>query len=131
MAKIKFDRTDVPIGSVEFSRNPKTKGGYSREFKMKQPTRRVAGGDFYSNNKGVEDEFITLFWENIPTADWVNYISFMENIAKGNSNSFNFTDYDGTVYSNSFIWNAESTPSAPVAHERESLTVVIKRGPVV
>lgn len=127
MAQIKFDRTVAPIGSVEFSRNPKTKGGYSRALKFLQPSAETSDA-IYSYDKGQTRDTRTLIWDNIPLADYDNFITFLTDIAKGKSNTFNFTDYDGSVYSESRIMNANDFQSAPVAHERESFTVVIRTG---
>ena len=122
---IKFERTASPAGSIEFSRNPPKKGGYSRNSNLMQPKDLSDGGEAYVYTKGPEEQIRRLYWPNLPATDHNNYMSFVRNVAVGGSNTFTFTDYDGQTYT-ARIWNAENIESMPVGHERESLTVVLR-----
>lgn len=122
MAKIKFQRTSAPTGSVEFSRNPSiTSGSYRRQKQYAQPTDFADGGDIYIYDKGIVKTIITLTWPNIPTADYTNFTTFL-GVVVGAKYNFTFTDIDGATYT-ARIYNAADITSAPVATGRESLTI--------
>ncbi|MCK4786202.1 MAG: hypothetical protein KAV87_20765 [Desulfobacteraceae bacterium] len=121
---IKFERTEAPIGSVEFTRAP-SRGNLDRSLKFAQPKDLTDGTDVYAYDKGPTQEFFNLHWSNIPKADYDNFISFVKNIVNGVMESFTYTDIDGTPLTVR-IWNGEEINSAPVAYNRESLTVVLR-----
>lgn len=121
MAKIKFERTSAPTGSVEFSRNPAPRD-YSRKTGYLQPKARSGGGDWYVYDKGLNPErYKTLHWANIPSADLSNFMTFLATMV-GAKYNFTFTDYNGATYT-ARIWNAKDIQSQPVFTDRESLTV--------
>ena len=122
MAKIKFERTSAPTGSVEFSRNPSIVGGdYTRKRQYYQPKDYADGGDIYIYHKGVLKNFTTLKWANIPEADYTNFLTFV-GVVIGSKYNFTFTDFSGTTYTARII-NADDIQSAPIMTNRESLTV--------
>lgn len=124
MAKIKFERTAAPIGSVEFSRNP-SRGDYDRATKYKQPQDYSDGGDLYIYDKGIAAEGRKyLRWRSISDADYSNFMTFLS-IVVGAKYNFTFTDYDGATATARII-NADEIASAPVAPGRESLTVELR-----
>lgn len=122
MAKIKFERTSAPAGSVQFSRNP-SRGDYKRRKQYIQPQDMSDGGDIYIYDKGDVKEYKTLHWRNIPASDLTNFLDFLAVIG-GSKNNFTFTDFDGSQYIARII-NANDIQSAPVMADRESLTVEI------
>ena len=123
MAKIKFSRVSAPSGSIEFSLNP-TYGDYGRTYKHLQPKTFTAGGVFYSYNKGLKREMISLSWATLPASEYTAFISFLDNVAEGCHNTFTFTDFDGSTHT-ARILNADDISSAPVAGDRESVDVVL------
>lgn len=124
MAKIKFERTSAPTGSVEFSRNP-SRGDHSRVTKYKQPLDYSDGGDPYIYDKGIAAEGLReLHWRNIAALDLTNFMTFL-GIVVGAKYNFTFTDSDGTTATARII-NADDIVSAPVAPGRESLTVKLR-----
>lgn len=124
MAKIKFQRTSAPTGSVEFSRNPSiVNRNMQRKIKYLQPKDFSDGGDLYIYDKGIAAKnFITLAWSNIPKTDYNNFKTFL-GVVVGSKYNFTFTDSDGTTYT-ARIYNAEDIQSAPVMTDRESLASV-------
>ncbi|MBI5307786.1 MAG: hypothetical protein HZB37_05520 [Planctomycetes bacterium] len=123
MAKIKFQRTSAPTGSVEFSRNPSiVNRGMQRKRKYFQPKDFSDSGDLYIYDKGVAKNYITLTWSNIPKTDYDNFIAFLA-VVVGSKYNFTFTDFDGATYT-ARINNAEDIQSAPVMTGRESLASV-------
>lgn len=123
MAKIKFERTAAPVGSIEFSLNP-TYGDYKRSYNHLQPKTFTAGGVFYSYNKGLKRKIIDLSWATLPASEYVAFITFLDNIAKGSHNTFTFTDFEGATHT-ARILNADEIDSEPVAGDRESFDVVL------
>lgn len=124
MAKIKFERTSAPTGSVEFSRNP-SRGDFSRTTKYKQPQDSSDGGDIYIYNKGITAEaHRELRWRNISSLDLSNFMTFL-GVVVGAKYNFTFTDFDGTTATARII-NSDEIASAPVAPGRESLTVKLR-----
>lgn len=122
MAKIKFQRTSAPTGVVEFSRNPSIiNRDYRRKRQYMQPKDFADGGDIYVYDKGVKKDYITLVWRNIPQTDWVNFMTFLD-VVIGSKYNFTFTDFTGLTYT-ARILNSDDIQSAPVATDRESLTV--------
>lgn len=120
MAKIKFERTSAPIGSVQFSRNP-SRGDYQRSQKYLQPMDYADGGDVYIYNKGIKRKIIDLTWRNIPKADYDAFMTFSD-VVNGSQYNFIFTDTDSSTYT-ARILNADDIRSAPVLADRESLSV--------
>ena len=123
MAKIKFQRTSAPIGSVEFQRNPSvTNKDYQRKWQYLQPQDFADGGDVYIYDKGIAAKnYITLNFRNNPKSDYTNLMTFL-GIVVGSKYNFTFTDFDGTAYTARII-NSDDIQSAPVATDRESLAV--------
>ena len=123
MAKIKFERTSAPIGSVEFSRNPSiTSKSYQRKRQYLQPKDLADGGDMYIYDKGIAAKnYITLTFSNVPQSDYTNLNTFL-GVVVGSKYNFTFTDYNG-VMSTARIINSDNFQSAPVATDRESFTV--------
>ncbi len=122
MAKIKFQRTSAPTGSVEFSRNPSAiSRDYTRKRQYFQPKDFSDGGDLYIYDKGVAKNFIDLNWSNIPKTDYNNFITFL-GVVVGSKYNFTFTDFDATTHAARII-NSDNIQSAPVATDRESLTI--------
>ncbi|GAB4486031.1 MAG: hypothetical protein OHK006_13250 [Thermodesulfovibrionales bacterium] len=125
MAKIKFERTSAPTGSVEFSRNP-SPGDYHRNTQYMQPKDLSDGDELYSYDKSLAARnFRTLRWKNISATDLSNFMTFLNTVAVGIKNNFTFTDYDGSTYT-ARIWNADDIESSPVFTDRESLTIVLR-----
>ena len=121
---IKFERTEAPIGSVTFSRAP-SRGNLTRSLKFAQPKDLTDGTDVYIYDKGPIQEDESLHWHNIPKVDYVNFIDFVKNVVNGAMETFTYTDIDDNELTVR-IWNAEDITSAPVAFNRESLTVVLR-----
>ena len=121
---IKFERTEAPIGSVTFSRAP-SRGNLDRSLKFAQPKDLTDGTDVYIYDKGPIEESERLHWHNIPKADYDNFINFVKNVVNGAMESFTYTDIDDNELTVR-IWNADEITSAPVAYNRESLTVVLR-----
>ncbi|GER92692.1 hypothetical protein A45J_0410 [hot springs metagenome] len=121
MAKIKFERTSAPTGSVQFSRNP-SRGDYQRSRQYLQPMDYADGGDIYIYDKGIVKNYMTLHWRNISKTDFDSFFSFLTNVSIGSKNNFIFTDYDGSTYTARII-NSDDIQSSPVMTDRESLTV--------
>ena len=122
MAKIKFERTSAPTGSVEFSRNPSGDGGYEDRTKFIQVKAQSDGGVNYVYNKGLAPQkFKTLTWPNLPDADVGNFMTFVGVVVGGKYN-FTLTDVDGTTKT-ARIWNAEEIVTRRVATGRQSLSL--------
>jgi hypothetical protein len=121
---VKFERTEEPIGSVTFSRAP-SRGNLSRSLSFAQPKDRTDGTDVYIYDKGPIEESERLNWHNIPKADYDNFIDFVKNVVNGAMETFTYTDIDDNELTVR-IWNGEEITSAPVAYNRESLTVVLR-----
>ena len=121
MAKIKFERTQTPVGSVEFSRNPSIHQGLQRHRKYFQPKDFSDGGDIYVYDKGIVKNFISFSWQNIPTSDYNNFMTFL-GVIVGSKYNFTYIASDGTT-ATARIMNADDIQSAPVATGRESLSV--------
>lgn len=121
---VKFERTEAPIGSVTFSRAP-SRGNLDRSLKFAQPKDLTDGTDVYIYDKGPIQEFERLHWKNIPKADYDNFINFVKNVVNGAMETFTYTDIDENELTVR-IWNAEDIISAPVAYNRESLTVALR-----
>ena len=121
---VKFERTEAPIGSVTFSRAP-SRGNLDRSLKFAQPKDLTDGTDVYIYDKGPAEESERLHWHNIPKADYDNFINFVKNVVNGAMETFTYTDIDENELTVR-IWNAEEITSAPVAYNRESLTVFLR-----
>lgn len=121
---VKFERTEAPIGSVTFSRAP-SRGNLSRSLKFAQPKDLTDGTDVYIYDKGPIQEGESLHWHNIPKVDYDNFINFVKNVVNGAMETFTYTDIDDNELTVR-IWNGEEITSAPVAYNRESLTVVLR-----
>lgn len=121
---VKFERTEAPIGSVTFSRAP-SRGNLDRSLKFAQPKDLTDGTDVYIYDKGPIQELERLHWHNIPKADYDNFIDFVKNVVNGAMETFTYTDIDENELTVR-IWNAEDIISAPVAYNRESLTVALR-----
>lgn len=124
MAKVKFERTSAPTGSVEFNRNPSIINGWKRKRKYFQPVDYSDAGDLYIYDKGEKTDTLVLTWPNISKTDYNNFITFLDVIV-GSKYNFTFTDYEGTV-STARIINSHEILSAPVMTDRESLTIELQ-----
>jgi len=93
MALIKFERTETPSGSVEFSRNPSY--GSGEPFRFRQPQDITCGGVVYSYDKGIIEETIELKFEHMPETDYQGMIDFFRNVVKGKSYIFTYLDETG------------------------------------
>ena len=119
MAKIKFERTSAPTGSVEFTRNPSITGrGLPRKKKYFQPIDYSDGGDVYIYNKGITKDFVTLTWNNNAKTDYTNLMTFI-GVVVGAKYNFTYYDSDGLTHTARII-NSDNLQSSPVATNRES-----------
>ncbi len=122
MAKIKFERTSAPTGSVEFTRNPSITGrGLQRKKKYFQPIDYSDGGDVYIYNKGITKDFVTLTWNNNAKTDYTNLMTFI-GVVVGAKYNFTYYDSDGLTHTARII-NSDNLQSSPVATNRESFSV--------
>lgn len=122
MAKIKFERTSAPTGSVEFTRNPSISGrGLQRKKKYFQPIDYSDGGDVYIYDKGIAKDYETLTWNNNAKSDYTNLMIFV-GVVVGAKYNFTYTDSDGGIHTARII-NGNDLQSAPVATDRESFSV--------
>lgn len=122
MAKIKFERTSAPIGSVEFSRNPSIPDqGLRRRRQYLQTKDFGGGGTLYVYDHGAVLNFIELDFRNNPAVDWTNLVTFLGVVGCALYN-FTLTLPDGST-STARIWNGEAILSAPIATARETISV--------
>jgi len=87
-----------------------TKGGVSFQFskgrvypvddpaQVNVPVDYSEGGQLYAYDKGIEEQFFNLEFENLPAADHLNYFSFFLNTIVGPANTFTYTDEDGVAH---------------------------------
>lgn len=120
MAKIKFERTSAPTGSVEFSRNP-SRGNISRTGAYLQPIDYSDGKDLYSYDKGLTEKAeVPMTFGNISSTDLSNFLAFRA-VVVGSKYSFTFTDVDGSTSTARFA-DGGACEYAPVAPGRYSLS---------
>ncbi len=124
MANIKFERTEAPIGSFEFTYNPKY-GDYTRKYRMNQLKETSAGKKVYVYNKGNDEELRTMKFTKIPASDLSSFLTFVKDVVQGANYTCTFTDYDGTT-DTVRIWNAAEILSNPTGLDQENLTVFIR-----
>lgn len=96
MAKVKFERTTAPTGSVEFSANPSYGG--SEPLKFCQPKDYTNGGVLYSYTKGVNEKTFELSWSFMPEADYQDMITFFEDVIDGAAHPFTYTDENAATH---------------------------------
>lgn len=96
MALIKFERSSVPTGLWQPTRNPSY--GSGDPFEFFQPKDLSDGGDLYCYNKGIIDDTFELVFNNMSEADYQNLRAFLRTVAIGAANEFVYTDENGVNY---------------------------------
>lgn len=96
MSLIKFERTSVPTGLWQPTRNPSY--GSGDPFEFLQPKDLSDGGDLYCYNKGLINDTFELVFNNMSETDYQNLRAFLRIVAVGAANNFVYTDENGVNY---------------------------------
>lgn len=123
MALIKFERTSVPTGSWQPSRNPNY--GSGDPFEFLQPKDLSDGGDLYCYNKGLIDDTFDLIFNNMSETDYQNMRAFLRTVAVGASNDFVYIDENGANHT--VICLTEKIGFVKTAYGRRQGTLELKK----